>query len=366
MKLGNVLILIPGKNARGGITNYYSSLRSHFPATIKYLTRGSRNWPNRKNRAVEAIRLLSDFFLYFWYLLFFNIRLVQITTAFSLNSIQRDSIYLLTAKLLRKKVIVFFRGWDEDSFKIFKEKEFFKKVFFKADAIIDLRSSNINQLKDWGYTKKTYLETTVVDISLIPYLANLDLRSKFKNRIGKTITILFLARLEKRKGIYEAIKTVELLKLKYPDIKLTIAGDGSEEENMKSYCIENKIKDITFQGFVSGTEKAICFMSSDIYIFPSYSEGMPSSVLEAMSFGLPVVTTNVGGLSDFFVNGEHGFIVDRNEPEVLCNCVSNIIDNRDLMYLIAQNNSQIAKDLFFPEKVKKRILNIFEEIVNLK
>jgi glycosyltransferase involved in cell wall biosynthesis len=364
IKKSKILILIPSYKAIGGIKNYYFSLRPYLPDYIKYLTRGSRTWPNRKNMIIEALRLLSDFFIYICYLLFFRIKLVQITTAFSLKSIQRDSIYIIIAILFRKKVIVFFRGWDENSFSIFEGKSFYKKTFFRSDAIIDLRQANIDQLKKWGYTNKTYLETTVVDNSLIPYITNLDLETKFKNKTNKSITILFLARLEIRKGIYEAINTVELLKVKYPEINFIIAGDGSEENKAKKYCKEKKMENIDFQGFVSGFEKSRCYLNADIYLFPSYSEGMPSSVLEAMSFGLPVVTANVGGLSDFFINEKHGFIVERNEPEILCESVSKIIDNKDLMYSIAINNYLIAQDLFIPEKVNKRILKIFEETLN--
>jgi glycosyltransferase involved in cell wall biosynthesis len=364
MLKGNVLILIPGKKARGGITNYYSSLRPYFPVNVKYLTRGSRNWPSRRNFVTESIRLISDFFLYIWHLIFSKIKLVQISTAFSLKSIQRDSLYIIIAILLRKKVIVFFRGWDEKSYNIFNGKSFYKKIFFKSNAIIDLRQSNIDQIKKWGFTNKTFLETTVVDNKLIPYLTNLKLEEKYRNKTDRNVTILFLARLEKRKGIYEAIHTIELLKLKYPDIHLIIAGDGSEEINIKRYCKERELDNIDFQGFVSGIEKSQCFLNADIYLFPSHSEGMPSSVLEAMSFGLPVVTTNVGGLSDFFINGKHGFIVERNDPEILCYSMQRMIENNDLMYSMAINNYQISQDLFIPEKVNKRMINIFEETLN--
>lgn len=363
MLADNVLILVPGRNARGGITNYYSSLRPHFPGNIKYLPRGSRNWPKRKNTAVEACRLSYDFIKYTWYLLFYKIKLVQITTAFSLNSIKRDSLYLSIAHFLRKKTVVFFRGWDENSCGIFEERNCYKRIFFMSDAIIDLRQSNIKQLQNWGYRNKTYLETTVVDNEIIKYIKDLNFETKYKNKSDNFFTILFLARIEKRKGIYEAINTFEHLRDKFPHLKLVIAGDGGEEAAAKKYCEEKSLKDVVFKGFVSGSEKAQCFIESDIYLFPSYSEGMPSSVLEAMSFGLPVVTTNVGGLSDFFINGKHGLIVEKNDPSILCDCISYIIDN-NLMYSIAINNYQIAKELFYPKRVSERILKIFGETLS--
>lgn len=357
----NILILVPGRNARGGITNYYYSLRPYFPKNIKYLIRGSRNWPSRNVRIIEAIRLLNDFLVYLVYLIFNKIKLVQINTAFSLKSVQRDSLYILIAILLRKKIIVFFRGWDENSFKIFEEKKFYKKIFFKSNAIIDLKKSNIDQLKKWGFTNRTYIETTVVDNSLLPYITNLDLKAKHKIITNGFITILFLARLEVRKGIYEAIKAFELLKPRFPELHFIIAGDGSEKEKVKGYCEEKRIVNVTFPGFVTGYAKASYLMHSDIYLFPSYSEGMPNSVLEAMAFGLPVVTTNVGGLSDFFINGKHGFLVDKNEPVLLCESISRIIENKSLMVSIAYNNYHLAQHLFLPDKVNKRLLNIFEE-----
>ena len=108
MKLGKVLILIPGKNARGGITNYYASIRKHLPNEIIYFERGARNWPQRSNMFSELLRIVSDYVSFIYSLLFRKISIVQTTTAFYKGAIIRDGIFLVIAHLLGKKTIVFF------------------------------------------------------------------------------------------------------------------------------------------------------------------------------------------------------------------------------------------------------------------
>ncbi len=165
----NVLILVPGDDARGGITNYYKALRKHLPKNFIYFKRGARNWPKRSNPLVEFIRIITDYLRFLYKLIYYKISIVQTTTAFYKRAIIRDGIFILIARILGKKIVVFFRGWNDQyahglsgiSLKLFKF------VYFSADAIIDLSEDNINFLKRLGYNKALYLETTVVDDNLL-------------------------------------------------------------------------------------------------------------------------------------------------------------------------------------------------------
>jgi glycosyltransferase involved in cell wall biosynthesis len=362
----DILILVPGIEARGGITNYYRVLKPLFSLPVSYFERGSRTWPVRKNAFYEFSRILKDSWRFYLLLKKNRFKVVQTTTSFSSMAILRDAVFIIIARLYKCRVIVFFRGWDEKFVSRISKNGLwlFKAIYFKADILIDLSNLNIERLKKWGYKKQCFLETTVVSKELVGSITEEFFVDKYSSNRGDPRTILYLARIEKTKGIYEAIETFRILQLKFKDLKLIIAGDGREENNVREIVLKNRIENIIFTGFVEGDSKRDLFMNADVYFFPSYFEGMPTSVLEALAFGLPVVTTNVGGLSDFFTNEVFGYITESKTPEVLADRIEKLINNPDLCKRISLNNFRYAKDHFLSDIVVKRIESIYKFVIN--
>lgn len=361
-----VLVLIPHPSARGGITNYYHALKYFFPNTLDYFYRGARYWPYRKSLIIELFRIFRDNILFFFQLLFNRYSLVQTTTSLSKNAILRDAYFILAAKTIFKKVIVFYRGWDEKFIESLISSRFnfylFKKIYFKADAIIDLVQGNIDQLRAWGYDNPIYLETTLVDDVLVKDFDEDKIMKKY-SATEKPLTILYLGRIEKTKGVYELMDSFYILKKKYPNLQLRVAGDGREDNIIKEYAKHLRLKDVIFTGYVDGDEKRNCFDKAHLFFFPSHFEGMPTSVLEAMAMGLPVVTRSVGGLVDFFRNGEHGYITDSKKPEVFADLISSILDNSSKMQSMALKNYKLAHERFLASKVAARMEKIFNEVL---
>lgn len=365
MKDNRILILVPGVNARGGITNYYKSLTKYFTLPVDYLLRGSRSWPYRENLVSETIRIVKDIWIFFLHTRTKKYTLVQTNTSFSSWALYRDAAFILIAKFSKLKIIVFFRGWDQSLAERIgvRHLRLFKKVYFQADAIIDLSKKNIERLEKWGFKKPIYLETTVVDKELVKDISLDYLNKKYDLTKRKMSTILYLSRIERTKGIYEAIEAFRLLLAKYPYLQLSIAGDGREDGEVRNFIKRNNIKNTSFTGYIEGNEKRKVFMEADIYLFPSYYEGMPNSVLEAMAFGLPVVATNVGGLPDFFINGTFGYITDDKQPEVLAELIEKIMVIPELGRKMSLNNYKYANEQFLSDKVVKRIESIYELVI---
>ena len=358
------MILVPGQNARGGITNYYKALKKYLGDEVLYCERGSRNWPYKSNRIAALIRLFADYFLFISHLMFKKVHIVQTTTAFYKDALLRDAIFIIIALLFQKKVIVFFRGWNNSL--AYNLKGIFAfvvtRVFFRAQAIIDLSSENIAHLKALGYRGKLYLETTLVDNALTEGF-NLDFLLK-KRMDASPKNILFLSRIEKTKGIFEILKVYRLLKEKDDSFSLTFAGDGRDLSRLKNEIEENGVKDVLFTGFVEGDEKKELYQKAWLFIFLSEFEGMPNAVLEAMAMGLPVITTDVGGLKDVFVNHENGLLLGSRDSETIVTFVQTMKNNNTLYQRISETNYHKAKELFWSDKVAQRMLKIFNETVN--
>jgi glycosyltransferase involved in cell wall biosynthesis len=357
-----ILILIPGEKAKGGIPTYYGTLAPLFNLSIDYLERGARNWPEKSNLFSELLRVLKDYLRFIKAIRSGRYSLIVTNTSFSSLAIMRDGLYLMIANFYKLKTIVFFRGWDYAFADKLKRKYFkmFKSVYFKTDAIIDLAQKNIFHLKDWGYEGQTYLETAVVEKNSVREISESQIAGRY---LKKDLNLLFLARLERTKGIYEAIDTFVILKKQHPNLKMTIAGEGLESNKIKKYIQIQKIYDITLTGFVVGKRKDEVFAASDFYIFPSYSEGMPSSLVEAMAFGLPIVTSDVGGIKDFFINEKNGYITESKDPVVLASLVNLLIINIDKAKFMALNNYNYAKLKFYADIVVLRMEKILMNVL---
>jgi glycosyltransferase involved in cell wall biosynthesis len=362
--VGNILILVPGENARGGITNYYYSIRNDLPENVNYFYRGSRNWPKRASKISELFRLITDYFRFIGIVMRRDVELVQTTTAFYSNSIFRDGLFLFISKLFGKKTVVFFRGWDNNFVYNLSglKKYILKRIFFKSDAIIDLSEHNIGYLKKLGYKGQLYLETTLVDKALvggidINYLVNQRIRSTKKS-------ILFLSRIEKAKGVYELLDVYTKVKKSNPQFHLIIAGDGSEVEGLKEEVRKNNIKDVGFAGFVSGEVKKKLFLDASIFVFLSEVEGMPNAVLEAMSFGLPVITTNAGGIASVFKDGKNGRIVESVNRDFISENIVSIVNDKRIYTDYSITNYNEAKDTFWSNVVAERMMRIFNTVLD--
>ncbi len=339
----------------GGVSNFYKTIKNKFSVDAEYFTIGARS--GEKNIFSSIIRIFKDYINFFKKVKYTYYDIIQINPSLDFKSVLRDGIFILIAKLLKSKIIVFWRGWNNVNEKVLN-KYYFKLMYFKSDASIVLAKEFKKKILQSGYNKPIFLLTTVVDDK---FISEFKINKKSYNK--SAFNILFLARIEKEKGIYEAIRTYKKLKEKYNFIRMTIAGNGPDLENVKKYVKHHDISKIEFLGFVEDDTKIKTYLNADVYFFPSYYEGMPSSVLEAMALGLPVITSSVGGLKDFFENEKMGFIVESKNVEDYASAIEKLINNKNLRAKIANFNNEYAKNNFMASKVVKKIENIYNEIV---
>ncbi|MGF1587427.1 MAG: glycosyltransferase family 4 protein [Bacteroidales bacterium] len=364
-----ILITVPASTARGGITNYYHVLREEFPPEIEYFERGSRNWPIRKGFFFEIIRAFKDFKSFQVRLRKRDIILVQTSTSLGFNTTIRDGLFIRYAQSLGLKTIVFFRGWDDVAVRNVEDKykRLFKYLFFGCNCMIVLTQHTKECLLRWGYKGKIILETTLVDRNLINNIDYKVILSKNKlAQQNKIISLLFLSRIEKSKGIYELINAVKSLynEEKETKFRLHICGDGRELESIKNKVFRESIPDITISGFLSGESKKNAYLEADVFVFPSWNEGMPNALLEAMGFGLPVITTRVGGIKDFFEDGRNGYFIDINNPNDITDKIRKLIKNQDDMKAMSLYNFEMANRLFRSDIVAERIKKVFKMVIN--
>lgn len=155
-------------------------------------------------------------------------------------------------------------------------------------------------------------------------------------------TILFLGRLGYRKGIFVLLDALVRIHQRYPEIRLVCGGDG-EVEKVKDVAKKLGLcESIELLGWVGEVQRTALLAKAAIYVLPSFAEGLPMSILEAMSAGLPVVSTPVGGIPEAITDGKEGFLVAAGDAEALCEAICQLLSDRELR----QKMGQCAHDTF--------------------
>lgn len=167
------------------------------------------------------------------------------------------------------------------------------------------------------------------------------------------LVIGFIGRIIQNKGINELVEVYRDLVEKYP-ITLVIAGDGPLKET-----IEQKNQDIIFTGNLDHEEVMKLYNSIDIFINPSYSEGLPTTVLEAGLMKCAVVATNVGGTPEIIEDGENGLLCEPTVVDIK-EKLEKMIQDKDLRKKCAENIHNTVKEKFSWEETANKVLKVIE------
>lgn len=358
----SVLVTVPSSSQPGGVSQLFQTLRGHLGDQVDYFEVGARSEIVVSTRV--PFRLIKDYCRFIRILLAGGHDVVHINPSLLPKAIIRDGIYLILSKVLRKRVLIFFHGWDAGFEQTLRKYFFrvFKWTYFKADAVLVLANEFSSRLISMGYTGPVHVGSTAIDDVTLRTAP--DSYAVKHYRECKGFRILFLSRIVKKKGVFEAVDAYWALRRRHPTATLTIAGDGADLESVKTYVRDCSIPDVFFAGFVSGRSKADAFGEADVYLFPTYSEGMPLSVLEAMAYGLPVVTRPVGALRDFFEDKRMGFIIDSLAPSDIADALEHLLTNRDLCLSVGKYNHEYAKKHFSAKGVARDLFRHYEEVLS--
>lgn len=349
-----ILIVCPDLKRVGGVANHYLGLNDYWSHSIQYIYYGRRN-----NLKIHPLFLFPyDLLLFGLRMLFGKYDLIIINPSLRRYQLFRDGLYLMIAKIFRKKVVTFIHGWDDKYIeKLVRKPFFFQKIYGQSEIIYVLCTEFRQKLMACGIKVPVLLTTTKVDDKL---LKDFSVDSS-KKCTGK---LLFLARIEKNKGIYFAIEVFKRLKQIYPEASMSVVGSGKELKAVET--LAQSIKGIKLLGARFGEELAKCYRDSDIYILPTtHGEGMPTSVLEAMAFGLPVITRPVGGLKDFFENGKMGYLIEDFEVDEYIDKIVRLTQEEKLYESISYYNYRYACHRFLASKVARQLEMDFDTYVFL-
>ena len=187
---------------------------------------------------------------------------------------------------------------------------------------------------------------------------------KLKIKSKHPLNILYLGWLEEEKGIFDFLDACSEIK-KEKEFKILIAGGGSRENDVKEFCRKNGTHDIaTFFGWVEGAQLEEILHNSDILVLPSWAEGFPNAVIEAMASGLAVVVTSVGNVTDILTHKSEALLVIPRHKASLINAISSLIDDDELRHCIALQGHKFSKENFSVEKSVSKLEELIYSVID--
>ncbi len=179
--------------------------------------------------------------------------------------------------------------------------------------------------------------------------------------------ILYTGRLTYRKGLFDFIECGKEICAQYPDINLKLTGNGPLLDKLKKMAIESGHKDrFEFLGHVDKSKLVELYQNATIFVQPSHYEGLPTTLLEAMSCGLPVVATSVSGNLDVIENGKNGLLVPPKSPEEMANAVSVLLEDSSTRRDLGRAARRTIEEKFTWDIISTRILQCYNSLIKIK
>jgi glycosyltransferase involved in cell wall biosynthesis len=179
--------------------------------------------------------------------------------------------------------------------------------------------------------------------------------------------LIFIGRIEKDKGVFELLDSFKRLHSQHSDLHLIFVGHCAGSNPLDMISPSSKLSErIHVIGNQPHGEIYKYLSSADILILPSYSEGLPMVVLEAMACSLPVIATRVGGIPEAVAEGKSGILIEKKNVESLTEAIKYLLTHKDIARRMGNNGHEIVKNKFSWGKSAEGVLNVYKEIINVK
>jgi len=305
--------------------------------------------------------VLLDFCRFMKKLIHEKIAAVHIHTC-SFWGYYRSVVYLLIAKILGVKVILHLHNAIDTFY--FEESGLLTRSVIKASLkLADVNvalSPNLAEIVRGiaGYTQNVdYIET---GIPLDAFDGQLDRNSSLKD---KTIHVLTIGKLSKNKGTFDILRAIPRIVEEYQNICFHFIGHGDRDRIRQSADVTKILDYCDFTGSIDDEEKMRWLRNSDIFVLPSYAEGHPAVILEAMAVGLPVIATRVGAIPEVIVEGENGFTIEVGDVDALADRVIRLAGDGALRIQMGKNNVCKVREKYGIDTVFDKIGKMYNRIL---
>lgn len=336
-------------NAPGGMAAVLASYNEYFE-NMQFIP----TWRNG-NILVKIWYAVYSYVFFIWYMLFVrSVKIVHIQGA-AFASFERNVFFVKVGKLFGKKVVMHMHCADFESYyNPSKHKQRIVDTINACDLYLVLSDS-------W----KQYFESIGVKSNIIKVLNN-TITPPVTKRVKRStdiLNLLYLGVIGQRKGIYDILNALKDNKEMFEGKVVLRIGGNQEEEKLQACINEYGLQEmVKFEGFVSGEKKIECLNWADVYILPSFNEGLPIGILEAMSYRHPIISTPVGGIPEVVKDGVNGIMVNPGNVQEIAKAISAFVGDKKLVEEYGMHSMELVKP-YLPETVFATLSEMYSHLI---
>lgn len=352
-KMKRICMVVPSFSAKGGIATVVSGYKgSHLEQ--EYEVRYIETYVDG-GKFSKLGKALSAYGVFLWILFSWHPDLVHVHTAFG-PSFFRKAPFIWIAHGGRIPVVVHIHGSELDKFYYRADK--LKRWFVQSTLNICQRIIVLSQ--EW---KKRF--SSIVDCEKLTVVENYGVPAQIPVHSTGPKRILFLGFLSKAKGCLDIPDVAKQVNFQYPQTYWVLAGSAAPEELKaleKKICENGLQNQFELPGWVRNKEKEQLMKTASVFFLPSYSEAMPMSVLEAMSWGLPVVSTEVGGIPQLVEKGKNGYLLAPGDINGFAEAIKKLLADDTLRISMGNESLKRIKEKYSFDSHIKKIMAIYCQI----
>jgi glycosyltransferase involved in cell wall biosynthesis len=233
---------------------------------------------------------------------------------------------------------------------------FYKIALFNSKKVIFLNNDN----------KEVFVNNKIVDLTKCSVIDGIGVNLnhyKIQDFPNLPFKVLMISRFLNEKGVREYIKAAEIIKIANPNIEIKLLGNYDDSSDSVPFgIIEEAVNKNIIEVLPPSSDIRPNLKNCHLFVLPSYHEGMPRTIMEAMATGRPILTTNVSGCKDTVKDSQNGLLVEKQDSYNLAKCILWFSNNIERTIEMGMKSREIAEKRFDVNKINAQILSIINSI----
>lgn len=302
---------------------------------------------------------LWRYLIFVWMLMCSRPSVVSVHTAVS-ASYYRKLGYIVLSRLFAVPVVLHVH--PASFFEFFSEGGRLRRLVVAGglnlcEKVVFLSQRTMDQFRPFFKDARMSVMPNPVDVELY--------KSRSRPPAKGNYRILFMGWIVKEKGVYDLVEVMPEVIARFPQAEFLFAGN-KEVEQLKRMIEDRQLaQHAKVLGWVDGKEKLELLRTSRILLLPSYTEGVPNVLLEAMASGLPAITCPVGGIPSVFIEGENGYFVSPGNTKDLAARIMHLLANDEVCDDISDRTGQRASALYSIEVIGCELEKLYKEFLHI-
>jgi glycosyltransferase involved in cell wall biosynthesis len=243
-----------------------------------------------------------------------------------------------------------------------------KKLMKRSDALIAVSKYTVDELTELYGIKEEKIHVIYNGVDMEKFKPRPN-RAEMYREFGLEEDhkiVLFVGRLYHRKGLEILLRSIPPVLREFSKVKFVISGKGfkKKEENLRILAQELNIEEnVKFLGYVPDEKLPSLYSASDIFVLPAIYENFPFAILEAQATGLPVISTKVGGIPEFLVDNENGFVIDPGDSIQLTQRLLALLQDAKLAKEMGDRGRKLIEEKFDWRIITGQVIELYHKLL---